>query len=739
MQGPTRLIVVLSLMFMFFLSITVITRAEGESTPDVAADFKITFRSGTELLINVTIDVKSITTDATYTNEDIKKMQDPYAIGAIEYALYLDLRDQIKGMFANDDILNFTRPRYINERFRESLNVKLSPSFFKLNNSVDVNAFINGMLDVDAVVVYPFDFQASPGWNNTFQVILPEGMMFRNTTGRVNDRVIVWELYNHDGKHPNLKGWLSLQYTKPTTPKSMNEDVTLDFILDTSSIQKNKLDVMINVHSLDVSSYNILPSSISNVGVVPSDCVRLLVDNNLLSWSSIYQKSIKPLEEKIHSTLESSSLNQSITLYFRWDQSTTTNCSDPYNTRSMDNKPPIKALLTDDDVDVRFMGITARGFYGLINAGAFADIKPDDLNFGDNLPSLGYPYTCKLILPEGVYLNNKKTYEWSETDNLTGSFTSDKAPTYNKEDKQVSVDLYFTKMDLNIQSIIVGKKELTTPIQARETTEIRVTKLPEALQIPENIYITHLNSDALRLCVEEHIFTDAQVESFLRSYTQLFENRISGLLPGVRITGYPDRVVFNESLKWDGDISKMDGQNPVKVASFSNTIYNMPFNLSIWPPSFSMPEYTFTLYGLEDGSITYRITYPLGVTIKVNDTKNKNIIIDENENGEQYLQVSFKANEYLDGYELKCRLEASSIFILGMFLPCIISIILLVVLIIVLVLISRRRRGGLLRLKPSKKRREKKIKEKPSDETEEVEEEEEAPEYYVPPPPTRRL
>ncbi|MEM0492617.1 MAG: hypothetical protein QXS02_01465 [Candidatus Thermoplasmatota archaeon] len=732
------IIIILGLMLIIpVLNNQNIIKAEETKNPNIVANFDILFKTGTELLINVTISVNSITTDATYTKEDIKKIQDPYAIGAIEYALYLDLRDQITNMFRNDTILNFTRPRYINEYFRESLNVKLSNSFFKLNNTINVESFINGMLDVDAIILYTFDFQASSGWNNTFQIILPESMTYHSTNGRVNNRIIIWELYNYDGKKPNLKGTLSLKYTKPTTPKSETENITLNFILDTSSIQKNKLNVMINTYSINIKPYNILPNVISNVEVVPSDCIRLLVENHILSWENIYQRTIKTIEDKTQKALEISSLNQTVTLSFKWDASTTTNCSDPYKTNSMDNEPQIIATLTDDDVDIRFMGITSRGFYGLINAGAFADIKKGDLNFGDKLETIGYPYTCKLILPQGISVNNKNIYEWGMNDNITGSFTSDKAPTYSTEEKQVSVDIHLTKMDLNIQSFIIGKKELTTPIQSRETVEIHVTTIPEGIKLPERIYITHLNSDALRLCIEEKIFTETQIDILLESYKQLFEQRINKIIPNVKTTGYIDKNIFNESLQWDGDISKMDSKNPVKISSYSNSICNIPFNLSLYPSSFNITNHEFTLYGLEESSITYRIIYPLGIKITVEDTEQKNIITGETENGEQYIQLSFKPKECLEGDRITCRLEASTIFLLGTFLPCIISIILFIILIIVLILLSRRR-GGLLRslkrgrVKKAKERKTVKMEEEP-------ESEEEPPEYYIPPPPTRRL
>ncbi len=703
----------------------------------VTATFATTFQTGTDLQVDITMDVQQFTTDKTYTSNDIQTLSNAEEMGAIKYGLYVQIKNQLKGVFPDASLLNFTMPTYnaATQRFTETLNVQLSPSFFNLNQSVDAESFINGVLDMDAVVYYNCDFKTETGWNNTNQIILPSTIQFRYTDGIVSGQTIQWSTENWNGLHPNRTGHISIQYTHPTTPQQTTDDISLEFALDATKIKTTEFDTTFITNSLNISSYNILPSSITNLDVITADGIRLFVKNNFLSWDIIYQKTLQNLEQTISSTIESSTFNQHLDLTFTWDSETTTNCSTPYTTTHMDSLPPVKATLTDAQVDLKIFNLTAKAVFGLANAGAIADVTSSDINFGDKLIEIGRPYTCSLMLPSNIYLTGKSTYQWNNTNPLSGELTSSLSPTYSKEEKQMHVTIEITKMDLNLPSFFTGKTELTSPLDVREDIDLYLTLLPEEFTLPEHLYLTYLNSDAFRLCAEENVFTDQEISTFLADKKQQFETRMSEMLHGLKITGVSDKNKFDESLRWDGDIAKMDKNTPVTVASNANCIYPVACSISIAPPSFSISTQNVTLMGFTDQSVTYRFVFPKGITVAASDTLGKQITYGKTIDGANYIELTLDEKGSPETDALLFTMTAEPLYILGLFLPCILTLFLVIILIIVVYLI-RRKRGPILARGEKKPRR----RSRRTEESEEVDEEEgfEGQEFYVPPPPGSR-
>jgi hypothetical protein len=138
------------------------------------------------------------------------------------------------------------------------------------------------------------------------------------------------------------------------------------------------------------------------------------------------------LKEIIITTIEKSSFNQTLDIMFSWDYNTTTDCLVPYEISKMNNKPSVKAILTDDKIDLKICGISSRAIFGLINSGAELNIIKEDINFGDDLNSIGYNYNITLYLPDKIYLNNKNVFTWNENITDLGKFKSDIATSENK-------------------------------------------------------------------------------------------------------------------------------------------------------------------------------------------------------------------------------------------------------------------------------------------------------------------
>jgi hypothetical protein len=167
----------------------------------------------------------------------------------------------------------------------------------------------------------------------------------------------------------------------------------------------------------------------------------------------------------------------------------------------------------------------------------------------------------------------------------------------------------------------------------------------------------------------------------------------------------------------------MDKINPVVVSSYSDSLNSIPFNFSFYPFSFNIIDQEYRLSGLQDKSIVYHIQFPKGISVETTDSLGKSILHGETEEGQQYIEISFDANETEEIDIVTCCLSASTFYVVGLFLPCILSLVLIIIL-IVLILIIRKKRG---------KRKTVERAEEPEESTGY-----EGQDYYVPPPPSSK-
>jgi len=422
----------------------------------------------------------------------------------------------------------------------------------------------------------------------------------------------------------------------------------------------------------------------------------LFIENGLLSWEDFYEKTIKPVELITISTIEHSSFNQSLSMLFTWDAETSTNSTTPYNITNMDDAPAIKAELTSvSPIKLLFCDVSSRAFFGLVNAGAIANISEEDVNFGDHLYEIGRPYEVLLHLPTDVYLEGDNIYRWNESTPLSGVFSSDLQPPlkYSEEVIETYIEIDMNKLDLNIPSFFTGKTEFTATTRSKEDIHLFVTTFPIEFNLSDKITLPYLNSDAFRICIEESVFSDEGVDGFLSNKKALFETRMSRVLNGLEMKGVVDKDVFSDSLGWDKDISHMDDVVPVITSNYANNLYPVSFGLSFWPPGTHISNQTFVFESIKNQSVTYRIVFPKGISVSATDTLNKSILKMKTTDGREYIEVFFASDEEGKTDTVTCVLVASSLYMLGQFLPCIISFVLVVILIIIIYMFRKKRRG----------------------------------------------
>jgi hypothetical protein len=683
----------------FMSSMFFINTASAEDVPEslVDATFTIEFVTGTDLVVDVTMTAYRLTTDHAYTAEEIAIASDEER-GALRLSIYLLLKNQINIVFRDADISNFEMPTYSSGVFNEEFNVKLTSTFFGLNDSVNAESLINGVLDMDAVVTYNLNLVTEPGWNNTFTCILPESINFKSAnTDEVSlgTKEITWTL-KWNGADAEKAAVLSTRLKNPTTTVSETEDVFLTFDLDSSNVDNVILTTIFSLRNINIQNYDILPDFITEIGFVPSDGIRLFIDNGLLLWDDLYQNTIKPVEQTALSTIERSSFNQTPTMLFSWNSETSTNCTNPYNTTDMDDVPAIKADLTSEPpVKLLLCGLSPRAFFGLVNAGAVANISEEDVNFGDRLDEIGRSYEVLLHLPTEVYLDGDNIYRWNESILLSGVFSSDlqPLPKYLEENINTYIEIDISKLDLNIPSFFTGKSEFTATTQLKEDLRLSVTRFPMEFDLSDNIDMPYLNSDAFRVCVDESVFSTEEVDAYLSNKKDVFEARMSNMLNGLKINGIIDKDIFSDSLRWDKDISHMDDVIPIITSTYANNLYPISFSFSLWPPKMHISNQTFTFKSIKNQSVTYRIEFPKGISVTATDTLNKSILKGKTKDGREYIEVVFASDEEVKIGTVACTLVASSLYLLGQFLPCIISFVLVVILLIIVYIFKRKRRG----------------------------------------------
>jgi hypothetical protein len=622
-----------------------------------------------------------------------------------------------------------TMPTYENPYFIDDFQVNLTPAFFQYNGSLNLTNFIAGILDMGATVSYHFDLQAEEGWNTTFVYTLPNTLTlsYANTADTNPDtNTVTWVVRNWGGSDAGKDAVLSVQSKKPTTMTSADEDISLEYILDTRTVNNISFIESILVKKVNVHQYNVLPEFISGLESIPADGVRLYIDNGLLSWQDLFDFKIQPMESQTTAIIENSSFDQNLSLSFSWEPESTINCSQPYNITHMDDVPAIRANFKDSDVHLMICQMPARAFFGLVNAGATASVSSTDVNFGAGLEGILHPYSIVLRLPTNVSLGGDNVYAWNRTAPISGVFTSEvqPIPPYVAEHIETRVEIELTKMDLNIPSLFTGKTELVASTKMKQDDRLYVIGRAGDLSFSSKVNITYLNADAFRICTEENVFTEDQITAFLSQKTDVFEQRLSEIFYGLSVHGAVDRRMFSSSLVWDGDISRMDETVPVVVSNGANEVYAVSFNMSLWPAELTLASQRFMLQGLENQSVIYRIIFPRGITVNASESEGKPLITGKTNDGRDYVELSFDAGSTNQSTVLTCAMNASPVYILGLFLPCILVFILLVVLVIIIYLI-RKKRGGLRRGK-------RKLFEPEDNEPFEYSGEE----YYVPPPPS---
>jgi hypothetical protein len=102
-------------------------------------------------------------------------------------------------------------------------------------------------------------------------------------------------------------------------------------------------------------------------------------------------------------------------------------------------------------------------------------------------------------------------------------------------------------------------------------------------------------------------------------------------------------------------------------------------------------EQNFTLSGIKNQNVKYKIIFPPGLKIKLYNESNK-LFLNITEDGKYYIEINFNKNQSELNQHISFKITPSLLFIITLFLPCIISLLITIILLIIIYLLKRKRK-----------------------------------------------
>ncbi len=669
-------------------------KAQEYSTSWVDATFEFRFLNGTHLDLKLKLDVHNMTVyNRIYGADEIREMYHQGEGAAFRAKIFDYSIEVLDKVFDNCKInlgipyedsstLNIPKDSDLYNpplTFYIDGNVTLSSNFFG-SDIENIQDFVNGLLDIGARIRYDFSFFAPPLWNISYVFKIPDYLSVKEINRgdiSIDGKEVVWKIQNHNGKDGKVRdGYLVIEKVNPTSyfeEESINANITFDM----SEIETTLLEVSLDIKSLDVSNVVSFPDFVDGIQFLPSDGIRLLIENGLISLddlqSLLEDKWLKFERDFI------SSLGKNITFDVYVDANTTTNCSQPYNTSYMDTDPPLVVKGTGK-IEKLLDNISTRAVLGIIYSGGNVRINKDLID----LSKLEYPFEAKIILPYG------ENYSWNRSEDLNISLSYDFALNYTTEKKERLVEIYVKDINLDLLDIVTGKSNVVSRLDIRDDLIIYRIHAHSLLSLPDWIDLEIINSDLFRLLIEEGLL-DAELDGFLKERLNLSNDLMVSLVKQNNLKTYLDEKTFEESLSWDRDIKKMSDEKPISIPFFSTVTKKSKFSFSIIPFSFTIMNESFDCFSVPGENVTYRFIFPKGVEVKFNDSlgRCKGGVLDD---GRKYIEIKFFENDGLVATTVYYSLRLSPLMIILLFLPIIIMILVIVIIVSILVLMGRRRK-----------------------------------------------
>lgn len=687
--------VILVLFLLSMLPASGVGEDEKDETIWVDATINLNFVNGTHLQVTTLLDVHNMTVyGRIYGADDIREIYDSeggaFRAKIFDYVYDILANNIFKGCDINLSIPPVADPATLNipsdsdpynppVTFIVYGNITLRGDFFNFGED-DVDNLINGLLNVGAQIRYGINIFAPPGWNTTYIISVPHSISITETNGHlsIDGKRVTWELQN----------WKSITSSKQSayvvlirnnvlcTPKEEVAIANISF--DLRKIHYAEVNISLDFESLYLSDFLNLPEFVSDISFYPADAVRLLCEYGILSWDDVN----KQLEERWKNFLNKFeySLDKNISLVFFVDERSTSKCPCPYNVSDMNTFPPL-SVKAKGRITKLFDDLSVSTVLGIIYSGGTVRIRDNIINLSD----LDYPFQARLIMPYG------EIYEWNNNTPLSVNLSYNLAPRYKNEEVERVVEITVKDINIDLPKIFMGKSNVVSNVDIREHYYLYRIPSRELISLPEWIDIDIVNSDLFRLFVEEKVLNESTLDKLFIKILNSSKERLQILTGKDKLKIYIDDKLFENSLRWDRDITKMDDEQPVDISTFSSITEGSELSVSLSPLSLSIKDKKLNCISSAIENTTYRIIFPKGVSVVYHNSSG-NIVKGKTVDGHEYLEVVIPRTENISVTTVHYSLIFSPLMMLKIFFPIIIMAVIGISMIVIILFIGRRRR-----------------------------------------------
>ncbi|MDD5502780.1 MAG: hypothetical protein PHH26_04865 [Candidatus Thermoplasmatota archaeon] len=560
-------------------------------------------------------------------------------------------------------------------RFYKDYDISFRPSFFKMSNESQMEAVRAFLVMGAKVAVNGVKLSSNNGWSTTFKYILPQGFSFESASASYGSPVIVDSGRSVSQTIDNVKGGkgqcvLDMNVSYDDAPV-LSEDVQILIEADATGLPQMEISALINIGAVSVPATASIPETVK-MDYATADGIRMAYKYGWLTKADLDSETLPKISSMENALSEAFGANVSLS-------SSWSNLSG-YTAEIMGKDPPAScAVYTDKPIDPG-MNFSHNAVLGFLNAGA--TIR-QNISIGE----VGYDYNAKLILPENIEfkpdgsVSGSNPYVWTQAKpSVSGAIFSRIAPSYENALINATIDMKTLKAE--ILKIISGNLQAASEVEI--SVEVRRVNVPSDLEMPGKISMKYVNSDALRLALNEELISSDYFSNITEKMLGKMEGALSGMAGGA-LSLELDKAALDASLAIPVDISGMNDENPIvfKVKTFELSLGAKKSGAQA--ALVNLPKFSFSFPSMEYGDVIYRIIMPPGIEV----VSAEGATSGKTQGGRQYVEASAMSGKSAN---IGIVLGVGIGFILGVAWPFIVGIVAVCAVVIAVVIIRKRQK-----------------------------------------------
>ncbi|PKK85588.1 MAG: hypothetical protein CVT48_04760 [Thermoplasmata archaeon HGW-Thermoplasmata-1] len=494
--------------------------------------------------------------------------------------------------------------------FTANATMIFNESAFGLLGTSDIEKLTAGLINSGVKISRSYAIMAPRGWNVSHAFAAGNG--FEISGSNANGVISNW----NGAAYKTGRAEFLLQ-SSATMGGPSREELNLRLLFDASDFERVVSSASFDIESVDFSGYGCLPEYMQSPRYLGADALRLIAANGVLSWSEVYNNSLRRAANDAR--------NFSMSLFgpaeggpsFAWDFSTTP-LQPGGNGDVMDCSPAISATAGLGQGNLSIGGASPKLTLGLIEAGASA-------GFPIERGAIEVPYCAELRLPQGIALFAEgaenaagEDFEWSHGNGIIEGRLLRLTQTPAMEERSVAVKLCFNTMDLEFFSLFSDSPRGSSKLAVYAGITLLNISVPEDIAkcLPPGFSAGMLNSRVLRQLYSEG-FLNASVAA------GYYEREISGVSKalsaslGLGINLSTSEKQIRDAYGTDADGTAVDLESPLVLIGSTSMSYGFGMGKDDLGSTegrslFKLPAFNLTLPSL-GGKTEYRIILPRGI------------------------------------------------------------------------------------------------------------------------------